>query len=590
MIKSCKFLTGLGLVYSMLAPGSVVAQTVSEPTPRHVFVSFITGVPPQDVRFKTEVGLELEPKPVEVAPSPVQNVLPPVSQALPLQPSLEPIAPVVPEVINEYVELAAPELDHEGIARASASARTEIQPFFVNARQYLEARGDGALDQIILEYEVTPINKVLGLSANSKKVRLVVGPDFVAVTRESKTRIFDFKMRRLLTIRPGEASLVFDNMSLYPIALNTIETVKSVTKNGSISEIQVGPDQTLDAFWMEASLGWSARQTVDNLNVSYVDDLFVAEYAGEVATQMTMNGPVLISEALRSSLFAFLHHDVPIHPVVLKDLGLPLSVPSRLETLSFSPNYPNGLKTVWVLKKSETVSQPFPLLKNNQPVVSEGKGAPIEFVIYNHMQALEKPNIRTNDDLRQAVFDARTTGKNLEAWLNAKELASRLGGCQEDPALLCQDISDLEADAAPKRALGRLVWATQEHDVASIRVTAFDVLMEQVRDGNAPAFLVKRAGKMRARLKSKDLKVEKLKFVRADRLLEEALVKNPTDPETYRILSQVYAAQRRYVESWNLQDAMRRLPNVDKALVEPITRVEKSLIDQAPAFFIPEIP
>jgi len=171
----------------MLVPTGLAAQTTPEPTPRQVFVSFLTGIPAKDVRFKTQDDYVPEHVPEDIAPPPAQDILPSLrrnsSTEIPLPPALPeaPLAIPAPEVVEENsIEVSERDLLLE---KPVALGGNDIQPFYVSAEQYLGARGDAVSDQIVLEYEVTPINKVLGLSAKPKMVKLVIGPDFAAVTR-----------------------------------------------------------------------------------------------------------------------------------------------------------------------------------------------------------------------------------------------------------------------------------------------------------------------------------------------------------------------------------------------------------------------
>lgn len=560
MIKVSRLLKAMCVMPWVVLPFLGTAQTVSDPTPRQSFVSLITGIPVEDIQFETRPPVPVE-TPIdtpETLPEPEQTVPPP------------------------------PQSD----TRPPLETDTHILPFYLKADDYLKARGNSSSDQIILDYEVTPINVSLGLSANPKSVRLVIGPDFAAITRENKTRIFDFKLRRLLTLREVDGEPVFDNTSLFPVALKNIETVRSATQNGALTEIPIGPDKSLDTFWMEASLGWSARDSIAALSTDITNSTFVATYDTTTATRLVMDGPVFLSEGMRASLFAFLHHDVAIHPLALRDLGLSVAAPSQMEVMSFSPNYPSGLNTVWTLKAAETVSGPFPLTPNTQPSIAIKQGSAVDYVIYSHAYAPNPHIALSEDDLRQRIFDAQHAQNAPLAWITAKMLETRVGGCENDPALLCKDIEDLEMNASPDSNLGKLLWALEqdmEQDGSpQMTAKALEIILEHTGSPETPAFLLKRAGILRSRLKPQSLKSPGLKSVRADRLLEEALIKNPEDAEIYHRLSQVYASQKRYTESWNLLDALRAMPDTPDTLSAPVNRVEQSLAEQAPAFFIPK--
>lgn len=148
----------------------------------------------------------------------------------------------------------------------------------------------------------------------------------------------------------------------------------------------------------------------------------------------------------------------------------------------------------------------------------------------------------------------------------------------------------LEASAKPDSDLAKLPNIIRKANDSKSRVEGFTELAPYIEGGIAPAFLVKTAGQARARIKTRDLSTPELKAFRADKLLEEALVKNPYDPLVYRTLGQVYAAQDKLADSWDMQDAMRQLPDVTEKLSAPIIWAESSLLARAPGFFLEDMP
>jgi hypothetical protein len=463
-------------------------------------------------------------------------------------------------------------------------------PFYMSAAEYLEERGSGEQDQIELTYAVSVTDAKTGLSADPKTATLTLGPDYAAITRDDKTRIFDFRLNRLLTIRGDEEEPIFENNSIFSLAYKNLNTINSITKSGKLDQIQIGKDASLDAFWLESSLGWSSRPAPEGLNIVRDDNILSASYSDKNVLKLTFGGPEFPSDSHLRTLFAYLHHDLPIHPAILVEMGKLETMPKSVSFLSYSPNYPNGLKTQWRLTGTKAQTQPFPLPPNTKNAVETGRVSPLAFVLFKASKGKTPDKVSSLDDLRQGIFEARSDGKSLRAWLLAKDLANRLGSCEADPALLCQDIEELENAAPDNSALARVSTAVKNTIAKQKQVSDLAVLAPEITDGSAPAFLLKRTGQLRARFKPSELISPELRALRPHRLLEEAIAKNPYDPETYQSLAQVYAAQNRYTESWDLQDALRRLPNIDPGISDQINMAEIALKERAPGFFLQEEP
>lgn len=549
-----RLITTLGLC--AFAVSAALAQDMTEPTPRQAFVSFVTQTPLSNIKLK------------------------PITETAQVE------SKAVVEDIKSANVAQTRDLD---LPSSSPSPNTpKIIPFYLSATDYLDRRGRDIQEQVRLDYKLTPINPTTGLSAKTKSLSLLIGSDFVAVTRDDKTRIFDFKLNRLLSVRPHEDEVVFDNISLFPVALKNIQTVRSATQNGRRTQIKIGPDDTLAAYWMESSLGWSARPKVDGLSTTRDDQTFRADYHDKAAAKLVLTGPNLPSVSHAQAFFAFLHHDVAIHPVALLDIGKIDRLPEQMDITTYSPNYKGGLKTIWTLESHDALKAGFPLSDSVKNSITTPSASPIGYMIHAAQSGHDLNPKITDNDLRQTIFDKTMAEDYVGAWIAAKTLAERLGSCENDPALLCEDIKEIESRSDDQSSLTSLMWALRAHTLKSDKIKALKILQPLLKDDQAPAFIVKQAGQLRSKLKTSELQDESLVALRADRLLEEALAKNPYDPEIYLTLSQIYAAQKRYAESWDILDALRQLPNVPEALTAPVTRVEASLMEQAPAFFLPK--
>ena len=165
----------------------------------------------------------------------------------------------------------------------------------------------------------------------------------------------------------------------------------------------------------------------------------------------------------------------------------------------------------WTLTSSETKSGLFPLPQTAKTSIEAGKSTPLAFAVSQAVSGHALTKRSTLDDLRQEVHDKRESGLNFEAWLAAQMLSDRLDGCSNDPALLCKDISDLEAAAETGSDLEKLPKIIRKARRASSRVEGFTELAPYIEGEIAPAFLVKIAGQARARIKTNELPGSKAK-------------------------------------------------------------------------------
>lgn len=510
------------------------------------------------------------------------NVIPEIFNK---SPAPEDSASAEPETISE------PEPELAGASKDSNPAGgIALLPFYTSAPDYLAARGSSKQTQLELKYKVSLTGAKSSLTSSVETRTITIGPDFVASESGGQTRIFDFRTNRLLTLTAQGPDIIFSNISLYPGALKNVQTVNKATKNGELSEIELGPDRTLDAFWLEGNLGWAARAKFEPLKVSREDNQVSSSFGELTPFTASLTGPKMPSEDHMRALFTWWHHDLPIHPSVLVRMGRPDNAPQTLNILSLSPKFPNGLMAKWDLMGSKQSTASFPLPETAKTSIEARQSSPLAFAIAQAVRGEALSKRPSLDDLRQEIEDSQSAGRGFEAWLAAQTLADRIGGCAKDAASLCKEIAALEAKAAAGSDLAKLPKIIRKARRPGTRLEGFTELAPYVDGKIAPAFLVKIAGQARARIKTNTLTDPKLKALRADKLLEEALVKNPYDPVIYRTLGQVYAAQGRLTESWDMQDAMRQLSDVPTSLSDPINWAERSLLVRAPGFFLQDIP
>lgn len=567
------------LVILPVNSGLTTQAQADDVTPRQTFTAFATGTSVEELRYKP-FGMNSEsPKYDSITTSKAPELQKPEphtksASTLPKAPLTQTPKDPAPIAASPPVKRPAPPL----------------APFYVAAKDYLAARGIERHNQVKLSYAVTLSNQGNGLEGEPKITDIIIGPNYVSIRESDITRIFDFRMNRLLTIETKDQRQIFQNVSLYPSTYKKIQTVKGATQNGTVSSIPLSETVALDAFWLEASMGWTARQHIDGLSVTRSGKKVSTSFKSETPLTMDLEGFKLPSDAHMRSFYAFLLHDLPIHPAILPKMGRPDHAPKSMAILSYGPKYITGQKADWILRQSESIRGSFPLPKDAVNSVSLETASPLARAIFMGAAGKTVTDRPSQSELRDKIQTAKKNGDLFEAWTAAQILSHRIGGCDKDRFGLCKQIKSIEAQAGSDSAVGRLAAIIDKAESKSRRSQGFEELLPFISDGSAPAFLFKIAGQARSKLTKTELSDPALSVIRADSLLEQALIKEPDDPETYVTLAQVYAAQGRFEESWDIQDTLRLLPNAASELKAPINRAEKTLNRIAPGFFVAKGP
>lgn len=467
-------------------------------------------------------------------------------------------------------------------------AKWKPLPFYLTAEEYLSRRGKSKGSNLYLKYQITPKSEATGLALEQQNVSVIIGPDFAAETRNNTTRIYDFRTQRAITVNSSQNPPVFTNTSLYALAFSHMESVKRATNNGKLNKIQIAPDKTLDAFWLEADMGWTARKAPASVKVTSTEDLIEASYDGSVVASILRSGPALPSEAHFYSLAAWWHHSLAIHPTFFVEMNRVSNAPKSLNFLTKSPAYPTGLQMHWALQDFRVAPGQFPLPKQALNEALSEQASAVQNVIADAANIRAVGGRPSSHDLKDDIYVKTTAGDYFGAWLTAQRLAERIGGCQFDRALLCEDIRALESGAVSDPRLNAILKIKSDVETGTNRPGTFDALTAVIGDPATPSLLMRWAGQTRARVKDDAILNPDHKTITAEALLQTALAKDPYDPNTYAALSQTYAAQGRWSESWDILDALRNLPDAPDALRKGVDRVENSLISITPGYFSPE--
>lgn len=535
--------------------------------------------------------------------------------------------PVVEESIEERVETSP-----SGIA------------FYATAQEYLKTRGGGEAPQLTLIYEINTYghgdqNQTTAknqIAAQTNNVNIVLGADYAALIYEDRgregahdsiikkaatpkitytTKIYDFKLNRLLTIRPqmsvdGRATgrEQFDNVSLFPGVYRNIKTVRRMTRNGSVREIQLGQKrdqtgapQTLDAFWVESAMSWMAAEAKISLET-------VAETTDAGAKLNIIRGKDTVfsaafakkdyqAEGFKQSLLALAHHEWPLHPRVLQNLYDFDAPMSKFKILSYSPKAPNGDVQVWTLKARDMQTAGFPLPVKALSVTERQPTMPLTVIISEAVQGKARGGMQSADSIEKEFYAHLQEDVPLTSWLLGQKYRAYTGGCGnresagevgKDGAKLCGHLSKIENAGAFDKTdkLHHYIQSRNWAQSKASRVQAVKIVKPYLDDPETPAIVLRTAAMARAKLKTGAAKAAGLENVRAETLLKAALAKDPYDPNTYVGLAQVYAANGALEHSWDIYDALRTgIPTVG-AVALKIDAVENKIRRTAPGYFL----
>ena len=502
----------------------------------------------------------------------------------------------VKDAAEDYIEVKkAPD---EPAATPIKTIRTTA-PFYLSAKEYLQVRGEDAGAQTVLNYRVEVETLGSETPARIREVTLYIGGDYVAMKSGLTTKIYDFKLERLLSLTPNYApdgaktdKLQFDNVSLYAKAYRNISAVKGATKNGKEAKIQIGQDKFIDKFWMESAMSWAAAPPEMALVVDGQDDsISILRDNSEVFTA-EFSGANYASTDMKDSFLVFANHEMSIHPLIMKRLAQYDSPIKYMEIMAYGPNTPNGQKQIWSLTGREDNEGGFPLPQAALSAAQRDPVSPLVFVINEaaHGRALEGK--KTAAELQAEFDETFDGGDEIQAWFIGQEYLAHTGiDCErETKNSVCAGILAYES-----AEVGARTDIVQRYFVAAGlagaktaegRTELIKTVKPNLDDQSAPAFIYRLAAMARAKLTKQQAKDAGLSDMNAEALLKISLVKDPYDPNTYMGLAQVLAANGGFEQSWDMYDALRaEFPSRDDLSMK-INRVEKNLRATAPGYFL----
>jgi len=477
----------------------------------------------------------------------------------------------------------------------------KIAPFYLSAQDYRDLRGVETSSQLILHYEVAS-GAASGVGLGTvKNVKLILGEDFAAMQVDNKLTIYDFKLNRILSVKPEYSmdgkvtkNLLFENTSLYAKTYRDIAAVRRATNNGRLKKLVVksasGQGTTLDSFWVESAMSWAAIPSDDGITVDKSDKSLRVHRDGEIVFSAEFTDKTYAEAGVdKNSLFAFAHHEWPLHPSVLRALYAYDTPPKWFEILSYGPTAPMGQKQVWTLVERGDTNAVFPLSPDAVGIAQAKTASPLVLLINEAVHNRAHGGIQSVEELTQDFNAKLDVGAYWQAWIIGQKYVAYSGSCRNpDDPYICKAVTKIEQ--------------TRKHDLP-IRIqdymTAISsagrkgqkgdtvrVIAQYLDKKETPAFIVRTAAMARAKMKFDQATDAGVASISAENLLQAAIAKDPYDPNTYVGLAQVLAAKGAFEQSWDIYDALRvGIPTADSIDLK-ITRLEQKLRNTAPGYFL----
>lgn len=591
-----KYLSLLSVFFFLFAVSAEAQEDKQTKTPREQIVHDLglDGLPVEQAEeLPIETGAVVLPdvsapiigKP-KTASEAIQDIFEPVT-------SIAVAKEISPKVVDIVVETKTP------ARKLTQKSAKKIAPFYLSAQDYLSLRGDGIAAQTILHYQVESGPATGSDLSTPREITLILGTDYAAIQVGKNTTLYDFKLNRILTIKPEYAmdgkvtgQVRFENTSLYAKAYRDISAVRGATQNGRLKQLDMGSGTTLDAFWIESAMSWSAAASGRDLTLDKTDKSLRVHRKGEVIFSAEFTDETYGMAGInKNSLLSFAHLEWPLHPSVLRALYAYDSPPKWFEMLSYGPTAPKGQKQVWTLVKRVDEEAAFPLPSNAIGTAQMQKVSPLVYLINEAVHNRALGGIKSVKQLSKSFKDKWDAEQYWQAWIVGQKYMAYSGGCKNpDDTTICKATANIEQNRKgdlPKR-IQNYMTAVNSAGRPGLKGDAIEAIAPYLDKPETPAFIVRTAAMARAKMKKAQAETAGVTDMNPETLLQTALAKDPYDPNTYVGLAQVLAAKGAFEQSWDIYDALRAgIPTADTAALK-INRLERNLRKTAPGYFLGE--
>ncbi len=477
-----------------------------------------------------------------------------------------------------------------------------IAPFYFSAEDYLKARGEVSSQQLVMHYEVSSGAASGEGLATVKDVILTIGENFAAMRVDKNLTIYDFKLDRILSLKPeynmsGKTTgkVLFENTSLYSKVYRDITAVRRATNNGRLTKLDMGQGTILDAYWVESAMSWAGGHLKTDIEIKKTEKVLNIKHENDVVFSAKFMDEAYENSGTKNSLFAFAHHEWPLHPSVLRELYAYGAPPKWFEMLSYGPTAPKGQKQVWTLVDREDIDAEFPLPVSATGTAQAKNVSPLVFLINEAVHNRALGGIKSVAELKVEFdenFERNEVGDIAQAWFIGQRYLAYTGiDCEDDNSnSVCVGIKAYENAKIGHRSHLMLRYIMANHlagkGTVESRLDLLKTVKKDLEEKIAPAFIYRLAGMARAKLTKQQAKDGSVYSMSAEHLLQTALAKDPYDPNTYVGLAQVLAAKGALEQSWDVYDALRVDIPTASSLDLKINRLEQKLRKSAPGYFL----
>ena len=538
-----------------------------------------TANPSRREQIIQDLGLQARPLPIKTQDG--QNAQPPVV----------PVADVAGTTVTNVPI-------HQKSVTTDRTA--PIADFTLSAPDYLALRGPQPLRQTLLVYSLS-LQKMNGQKVGENKtIRLNIGDDFVAIDNGKATKIYDFKLNRILSVTPRprpakgqmKTAAIFDNQSLFAKVYVNIFRINQATAGGSRTSLQLSKTLSLESFWIESALSWAVRADDTGMNIAKADTALTIRRKGKEIYKARFDAHDFASPARRDAFLAFAHHEWPLHPLVLQKLYTYNAPPKSQTILTYSPSFPNGMRQVWTLSDRQEIRATFPLPKTASGPTEHAPLSPLDLIMRDAARNQARGGFVRAEDIMQKAKDALSRQHYKTAWVQAMRVLDYTNArCSDMPLPPACDIIEAAAKAGqaekdPVFSLYLKAASARETQTDLARARLIKTLKPVLQKPDTPALLFRWAAMARARMKTARARLYGVEDVKPADLLELSLAKDPYVPQTWIGLAQVLAAKREIVQSWNLYDVLRaEIPTAPKPPLK-IDLLEQKLRRMAPGYFL----
>ena len=486
------------------------------------------------------------------------------------------LAPPAEEPEEEEIQEEAQPPDSEN-AEADAPAAGLAGPH-LDRSAYLLERGETAEAARELVWRVN-VYGMDGLRLESRERRLVIGEDYVVDFAPDMRLALDFRTERRLE---SDAGGPMRNHSMAGYVHRRADLYSRLSADGTREEIALGPDLTLERFWLEAAMGIAnAAEPLEAL-------------AGEDgATRISRDGldtPLLEISGLRAGgprdgdLFRrWMRHALPIHPDALGAFDPDGGVPESFEFTVISPDSPLGRRESWTLD-SDTALESFALWPEDTPAADALAYDGPQRLISAGMAAARAPDAAPQmQDFLDAADTAAERGDLTAAYLTLHQASHHFGSCDTQPELeTCAAIASISArglgDPLFEAMVGALSVATSDR-AAAIRGLAMHA--DSQDEAGAAAALISAIAQstLRAGEESEGDPID---------LFTASADAESYAPLTYWHAGRWLARQGEFEAAWLCWDLARALPAAEHLTILSDASLLQGRIEAlAPDFFAP---